>query len=417
MSASPSKEEIELYRKVFSSFDLDRNGKISVDELELVLCALGMNKRQLSIIHMIEDVDMDNDQELNFDEFLNLIQSKHFARLFEEGENQDLQQHQSFPGLQNIYGQTPTPPETEKCVKSGLEQLQVGLNTIRDKQKQKKRFIRALKKCPHLINGIFFTHVPSMCSFPCWGMTSLCSIYNIYTFVLSTSVCARCLSFHCSFASFRPKRAARRLVNYWDKRIELFGKNKSFTCLTLDEVLADESVALSLGYIIPTGQNDTCGRGILFMDYSREGKAEYLSLSLVRAVWYMFHLVLEDEDTQKQGVVVINKCCDSLLQWNVKTSKILASHAQGALPIRLAGLHVPHPPIFIKILLKTTRLLLGKNLQNRIREHNGSQEEVIDLMSTYGIPKSAIWDVWGGEFNLNGQEWLEGQRFTKTCRK
>ena len=247
-------------------------------------------------------------------------------------------------------------------------------------------------------------------------MTSLCSMY-IYIYILSTSVCVRCLSLHCSFASFPPKRAAQRLVKYWDKRIELFGETKAFMRLTLDEALADDSVALSLGHIIPTGQNDTCGRAIIFMDYSREGKAEYSTLSLVRACWYAIHLALEDEETQKKGVVIIVKCVDSLLQWDVKASKMLASHLQGAFPVRLACIHYPNPPSFIKIILKISRLILGKKLRNRMREHHGSQEEVLDSMSTYGIPKSAIRDVWGGEFSLNDQEWLEGQRLIETCRK
>ena len=133
MSASASKEEIELYRKLFSSFDLDGNGKISVNELEVGLRVHGEDRRRASIIKMIEKVDTDNDQELDFDQFLSLIQSEQLARLFEEGKKQDLQRQQSVTGLQNIYGQTPTPPKTEKYIKSGLDQLQVKLDALKEK--------------------------------------------------------------------------------------------------------------------------------------------------------------------------------------------------------------------------------------------------------------------------------------------
>ena len=71
---------------------------------------------------------------------------------------------------------------------------------------------------------------------------------------------------------------------YWDKRIELFGETKAFMRLTLDEALADDSVALSLGYLRPTGQSDSTGRAILFMDFSQEGTADYTAFSLIRTV-------------------------------------------------------------------------------------------------------------------------------------
>ena len=159
--------------------------------------------------------------------------------------------------------------------------------------------------------------------------------------------------------------------------------------------IADDSVALSLGYLRPTGQSDSTGRAILFMDFSQEGKADYTSFSLIRTVWYAIHVALEDENARKEKVAIVVKCCDFLRQWSVKTSKEMAGNMQGALPFRLGYFQMCHPPSFIKTILNIMRLLLPKKLRSRIRQHKGTHEEVIDSLATYGIPKSAIPDISG----------------------
>mmetsp|Transcript_16114 Transcript_16114/g.19625 ORF Transcript_16114/g.19625 Transcript_16114/m.19625 type:complete len:376 (+) Transcript_16114:218-1345(+) len=373
---SASEDEIEMYRELFTSFDIDGNGKIDANELDIGLRNAGMNRCRESIIKMIDDVDTDNDHELDFDEFLNLIQSEQLTGLFEGEMTQALEWQQSTVGLQSIYGQCPTPPETEESVKTGLARLQIELEGI----KKKKGFNQALQKCPHLIDDDFLL------------------------MFLRTEV-------------FHAGRAAQRLVTYWDKRIEIFGEAKAFMRLTLDEALADDSVALSLGYLRPTDQSDSTGRAILFMDFSQEGKADYTSFSLIRTVWYAIHVALEDENAQKEGIVIIVKSSDSLRQCSIKTRKELARNMQGALPFRLGCFQICHPPSFINIVLNIVRLLTPKKLRNRVKKHKGTHEEVIDSLAIYGIPKSAVPDIWGGDLNLEGHsEWLEARRSIENGR-
>ena len=150
---STSEEEIEKYRELFDCFDLDGNGKIDAHELDLGLNTFGMARRQASVIKMIDSVDTNNDGELDIDEFINLVQSEQLARLFANREKAELKRQQSTVGFQHIYGQTPTPPETEESIKAGLEQLQVELDTIGDEKK--KGFNQAITKCPHLIDNAF----------------------------------------------------------------------------------------------------------------------------------------------------------------------------------------------------------------------------------------------------------------------
>ena len=150
---SASEEAIEAYRELFTCLDLNKNGKLDADELDIGLRDHGMERRRESIIKMINNVDTDNDQELDFDDFLNLIQSEELESLFENEKRQEFERQESIVGIQNIYGQTPTPSETKESVKDGLEQLQVELDGI--KKKNKKGFMQALEKCPHLIDDKF----------------------------------------------------------------------------------------------------------------------------------------------------------------------------------------------------------------------------------------------------------------------
>ena len=196
---SASKEELKKYRELFASLDLGGNGKIDVNELDVGLKDSGMNRRRASVVKMIDGVDTDNDGVLDFEEFLNLIQSEQLATLFANEERAELQRQQSTSSLQNIYGQTPTPPETEESVKAGLAQLQIELDTIGDKKK--KGFNQALEKCPHLIDNAFLLMFLRTEVFDA-GVSPLCSEYVcqaiFYCGVCWTSLITlpHCHSFH-----------------------------------------------------------------------------------------------------------------------------------------------------------------------------------------------------------------------------
>ena len=84
----------------------------------------------------------------------------------------------------------------------------------------------------------------------------------------------------------------------------------------------------------------------------------------------------------------------------------------------MAGAHICHPQPAMSVILKVTRLLLGKKLRNCLYQHKGSQEGVLDSLATYGIPKTAIPEIWGGNFETKDQSTLlEGRRLFEKGRK
>jgi Ca2+-binding EF-hand superfamily protein len=63
-------DDDEDLREAFDVFDKDKDGLICVEELDLVLCSLGLGKMKIDDCReMIRKVDVDGDGMVNFDEF------------------------------------------------------------------------------------------------------------------------------------------------------------------------------------------------------------------------------------------------------------------------------------------------------------------------------------------------------------
>lgn len=70
-----AEEEDEELKEAFEVFDKDKDGLISVEELGLVLCSLGLKegKKMEDCKEMIKTVDMDGDGTVNFNEFKKMM--------------------------------------------------------------------------------------------------------------------------------------------------------------------------------------------------------------------------------------------------------------------------------------------------------------------------------------------------------
>ncbi|XP_023338088.1 neo-calmodulin [Eurytemora carolleeae] len=69
-------EDIELYRKVFSEFDRNKDGTISAVELQSAFRTAGHNPTEAEVQDMINITDTNNTGKLEWDEFANLLATK-----------------------------------------------------------------------------------------------------------------------------------------------------------------------------------------------------------------------------------------------------------------------------------------------------------------------------------------------------
>eukprot|EP01082_Thalassiosira_pseudonana_P007851 g6917.t1 g6917 contig23:1482794-1483706(-) len=71
-----SEEEVADLKEAFSMFDIDGDGTITLVELKEVMRSLGQNPTEKELKQMINSVDDNGDNEIDFEEFLILMSSK-----------------------------------------------------------------------------------------------------------------------------------------------------------------------------------------------------------------------------------------------------------------------------------------------------------------------------------------------------
>ena len=57
-------------RTCFNQLDFDGSGMIGVDEIEFPLIGLGLADNRKQVVSIVKEMDLDENGEINFDEFL-----------------------------------------------------------------------------------------------------------------------------------------------------------------------------------------------------------------------------------------------------------------------------------------------------------------------------------------------------------
>ncbi|KAH6659617.1 hypothetical protein BKA67DRAFT_652842 [Truncatella angustata] len=71
-----SREQIEQYKAAFDLFDKDSTGDITAEELGAVMKSLGLNPSEQELRDMVDEVDVDKNGSIDFDEFLKMMSMK-----------------------------------------------------------------------------------------------------------------------------------------------------------------------------------------------------------------------------------------------------------------------------------------------------------------------------------------------------
>lgn len=206
---------------------------------------------------------------------------------------------------------------------------------------------------------------------------------------------------------FGADRAAKRLVRYWSKRIEIFGPSRAFLPLTLSAALKDDFVALSLGFMSSTERADSENRRIIYGDPAKLNSSLYERESMVRALWYTVHAALEDETTQRRGaVLMLNHRDVAPSQFDPELVRLCAESLRGCIPLRIGAIHLFHLPFFVNYIAPLFKYLLGERLWSRIAIHDGHDEEVLGRLEAHGIRREDVPGEIGGGHELNQTIWL-----------
>lgn len=191
----------------------------------------------------------------------------------------------------------------------------------------------------------------------------------------------------------------------------MFGPEKAFLPLTQEAALKDDCVALSTGFFTLVGHKDSSGRSIIFGDPTRQDLSKYTTNSMIRAIWYMFHSALEDEDTQKRGLVFVSDLSNiSFHMLDHELFRVVALSVAGCIPIRLSSIHGCHPTNLFWYLFPVVKLLLGEKLRKRVKLHSCTTSRLLLELAKYGIAEHAIPSELGGRAAIDHSKWLEDRR-------
>lgn len=209
---------------------------------------------------------------------------------------------------------------------------------------------------------------------------------------------------------FNADLAAKRLVKYWKKRLEIFGPQKAYLPISLDKTLEDDEVAINLGVMTLLDAEDPTGRSLVYWDPSHLDSTKYTTESMVRAFWYVLHAALEPVAAQQRGIIIlVDPQRASMSQFDSTIGKLFMSAMSGVLPLRLSAVHICHPPYFVNLVLPLVKLFMPERLQKRIQFHSGSDVPT-KLATDFGLTADTLPVELGGSLVVNHMDWLAKRR-------
>mmetsp|Transcript_24335 Transcript_24335/g.48534 ORF Transcript_24335/g.48534 Transcript_24335/m.48534 type:complete len:315 (+) Transcript_24335:291-1235(+) len=207
---------------------------------------------------------------------------------------------------------------------------------------------------------------------------------------------------------FNVDTAAVRMANYWKRRIELFG-DAAFAPLTIEGSLNRDEKELSIGFLRLMPSNDKTGRSNIFLDPSVIEGRVYDNESMVRAAWYTLHTALEDESTQRKGIVFLVYLKYTYVRhFDRSLVSLLADSIRGVLPVRVSAIHIFHAPYIFEILFDVVSMLLGDRLTKRIKMYSEDDDIIRQRLSRFFI-KSLPTEL-GGDVKLDQEKWISERK-------
>eukprot|EP00980_Cylindrotheca_fusiformis_P029242 scaffold22766_cov131-Cylindrotheca_fusiformis.AAC.8 len=208
---------------------------------------------------------------------------------------------------------------------------------------------------------------------------------------------------------FNTRRAASRLVGFFEQKLLIFGANKLARDITLEDLDHDDLAVLNNGHMQFLPQKDMGGRSIFCDIRSRERFANHSNL--LRALFYMLMAQAEDEEAQQKGIVgvVYNF---SLLGDRIDQQAILRSaKLRNSLPIRFAAMHYCfNHPSFVDF-INYERLSFDTHTRARCRAHKVSATDFHSELVSFGIAaRSVPASLIGGLRTKSHQEWIHSRR-------
>mmetsp|Transcript_2269 Transcript_2269/g.3315 ORF Transcript_2269/g.3315 Transcript_2269/m.3315 type:complete len:338 (-) Transcript_2269:325-1338(-) len=223
--------------------------------------------------------------------------------------------------------------------------------------------------------------------------------------------------------SYDTNAAARRIVDYWERKVEVFGTAKAFgNYISLADFDPKDQEAIAKGGFRLLPQRDNRGRAIV-LSFSAYYDSDVESM--VKAWWLMYHKAIEKEDEsadaiQKMGIVIlvangrptISPSPFHSLEEHKRFIKTISHDGSTFFPIRSFSIHYFCPNVWVARMLEHLLPQFGQKCRNRMIVHSSTNKiENLAKLAECGISPNTVPIELGGELNFDYQGWLNYQLF------
>ena len=129
-------------------------------------------------------------------------------------------------------------------------------------------------------------------------------------------------------------------------------------------------------------------------------------------IWYMVYSLLENENVQKHGMILmVNPRDVGFVNINRELQKKAAFSVSKCLPMKIGAFRVCQPSWVFRMSIPFLRMFIGPKLRPVFHVNAGSKEHVMEHLKKYGIQESQVpVDIDGGKFELDHKQWLEDRK-------
>ncbi|KAL3924666.1 MAG: hypothetical protein SGILL_000903 [Bacillariaceae sp.] len=222
---------------------------------------------------------------------------------------------------------------------------------------------------------------------------------------------------------FDVAQAAKRFLGHFEKKMELFGASKLVKTITLEDLDADDNECLLRGQSQLLPYRDRSGRAVFVQALSHYQYKQvvnavstivrcvygYLPFAFsascnacltiifisfarkLRVIYFLLMCAVEDEETQKKGIVSV--------VYNVEPRTPVANDTRiylnvyqllPTLPIRMMGAHYCVQDSDLRRFMSSIRVAMSREVRLRSRVHHGSHQECIYTLMTFGVPRKCF---------------------------
>mmetsp|Transcript_37840 Transcript_37840/g.91766 ORF Transcript_37840/g.91766 Transcript_37840/m.91766 type:complete len:571 (-) Transcript_37840:57-1769(-) len=187
---------------------------------------------------------------------------------------------------------------------------------------------------------------------------------------------------------YNAKEAAEQMLEHFDSKLMLFGKDKLCKDITLDDMDEEDRLSIRKGGV-QLLKRDVGGRQICT---NMRGAVTHKSIiNELRTKYYTFMSMVESEETQKKGAIaVLYVVGDYYKDKNGGSGLAKLGKLVDSLPIHWAGFHFCCGDMVQFVMIRALVLTFPKHLAAKFRCHKGTHLECLYQMRAYGVPSSCL---------------------------